>query len=106
MGPAARLVGELRLEFQKRAEESHSAALLRLPNACAPRSPAGIGPARGSSTSTARSWRTATSRDRLHVLDCKFGLKSAHLAEQIRRDGFDASKFRGGLRGVSRARAR
>jgi hypothetical protein len=40
------------------------------------------------------------------VLDCKFGLKSAHLAEQIRRDGFDASKFRGCLRGVSRARAR
>ncbi len=36
-------------------------------------------------------------RDRRYVLYCEFGLKSAHLAESMRRDGYDASNFRGGL---------
>ena len=45
--------------------------------------------------------------DRRYVLYCEFGLKSAHLAEQMRRHGFDASNFRGGLRAlVAHARGR
>jgi tRNA uracil 4-sulfurtransferase len=45
--------------------------------------------------------------DRHYVLYCEFGLKSAHLAEQMRRHGFDASNFRGGLRAlVAHARER
>ena len=39
-------------------------------------------------------------RDRRYVLYCEFGLKSAHLAERMRADGFDAANFRGGLRGL------
>ncbi len=39
-------------------------------------------------------------RDARYVLVCEFGLKSAHLAERMRRDGFDASNFHGGLRGL------
>jgi len=35
--------------------------------------------------------------DRRYLLYCEFGLKSAHLAEQMRRAGFDARHFRGGL---------
>jgi thiamine biosynthesis protein ThiI len=31
------------------------------------------------------------------VLYCEFGLKSAHLAELMRREGLDAYHFRGGL---------
>ena len=45
--------------------------------------------------------------DRRYVLYCEFGLKSAHLAERMRRHGFDASNFRGGLRAlVAHARER
>jgi len=45
--------------------------------------------------------------DRRYVLYCEFGLKSAHLAELMRRNGFDASNFRGGLRAlVAHARER
>jgi len=41
------------------------------------------------------------------VLYCEFGLKSAHLAESMRRDGYDASNFRGGLAAlVALARAK
>ncbi|RIL00837.1 MAG: tRNA 4-thiouridine(8) synthase ThiI [Proteobacteria bacterium] len=39
-------------------------------------------------------------KDRRYVLYCEFGLKSAHLAERMRAEGFDASNFRGALRGV------
>jgi thiamine biosynthesis protein ThiI len=39
-------------------------------------------------------------RDQRYVLYCEFGLKSAHLAERMRQIGFDASNFRGGLRGI------
>ena len=46
-------------------------------------------------------------RDQRYVLYCEFGLKSAHLAERMRRHGFDASNFRGGLRAlVAHARER
>ncbi|MCZ6783592.1 MAG: tRNA 4-thiouridine(8) synthase ThiI [Proteobacteria bacterium] len=36
-------------------------------------------------------------RDHTYVLYCEFGLKSAHLAELMRREGFDAYHFRHGL---------
>ncbi len=36
-------------------------------------------------------------RGRSYVLYCEFGLKSAHLAELMRREGFEAYHFRGGL---------
>ena len=42
-------------------------------------------------------------RARRYVLCCEFGLLSAHLAEQMRRDGFDAWHFRGGQRALMRA---
>jgi thiamine biosynthesis protein ThiI len=46
-------------------------------------------------------------RDRRYVLYCEFGLKSAHLAESMRGDGYDASNFRGGLAAlVALARAK
>jgi rhodanese-related sulfurtransferase len=35
-----------------------------------------------------------------YVLYCEFGLKSAHLAELMRREGFDAAHFRSGLSGL------
>jgi thiamine biosynthesis protein ThiI len=45
-------------------------------------------------------------RDHHYVAYCEFGLKSAHLAERMRAEGFEASNFRGGLRGlVAHARA-
>jgi thiamine biosynthesis protein ThiI len=51
-------------------------------------------------------WRSFA-RERRYVLYCEFGLKSAHLAERMRAEGFDASHFRGGLRQlVAHARAR
>lgn len=44
---------------------------------------------------------------RTYVLYCEFGLKSAHLAERMRKAGFRAHNFRGGLRRlVSHARER
>jgi thiamine biosynthesis protein ThiI len=39
-------------------------------------------------------------RDQRYLLYCEFGLKSAHLAERMRQSSFDASNFRGGLRGI------
>jgi thiamine biosynthesis protein ThiI len=49
----------------------------------------------------------AFARDRRYLLYCEFGLKSAHLAEQMARAGFDARHFRGGLaRLLAHARAR
>jgi thiamine biosynthesis protein ThiI len=36
-------------------------------------------------------------RKQAYVLVCEFGLKSAHLADLMRRDGFEASHFSGGL---------
>jgi thiamine biosynthesis protein ThiI len=41
-------------------------------------------------------------RGRRYVLSCEFGLLSAHLAERMRRDGFDAWHFRGGQRALMR----
>jgi len=42
----------------------------------------------------------ALPRDRRYVLYCEFGLKSEHLAEQMRRAGLEAWNFRGGLKGL------
>jgi thiamine biosynthesis protein ThiI len=44
-------------------------------------------------------WRSFT-KDGRYVLYCEFGLKSAHLAEQMRAGGFDAAHFRGGLKAL------
>ena len=41
-------------------------------------------------------------RSKTYVLYCDFGLKSAHLAEFMRKEGFDASNFRGGTRALMR----
>jgi thiamine biosynthesis protein ThiI len=41
-------------------------------------------------------------RGKTYVLYCEFGLKSAHLAEFMRQEGFDASNFRGGTRALKR----
>jgi thiamine biosynthesis protein ThiI len=41
-------------------------------------------------------------RGKTYVLYCEFGLKSAHLAEYMRKEGFDASNFRGGTRALKR----
>ena len=41
-------------------------------------------------------------RDRAYVLYCEFGLKSAHLAELMVRDGLRAYHFRGGIRAIRR----
>jgi thiamine biosynthesis protein ThiI len=41
-------------------------------------------------------------RSKTYVLYCEFGLKSAHLAEFMRKEGFDASNFRGGTRALMR----
>jgi thiamine biosynthesis protein ThiI len=41
-------------------------------------------------------------RDRVYVLTCEFGLLSAHLAELMRRERFDAYHFKGGLRALRR----
>ncbi len=40
--------------------------------------------------------------DRDYVLTCEFGLKSAHLAEQMRKAGFRAFHLRGGTRALRR----
>jgi thiamine biosynthesis protein ThiI len=42
-------------------------------------------------------WRSFD-RERDYVLVCEVGLRSAHLAEIMRQDGFRASYFRGGLK--------
>ena len=42
-------------------------------------------------------------RDRPYVLVCQYGLMSAHLAERMRKDGFEAFHFRGGTRALRRA---
>jgi thiamine biosynthesis protein ThiI len=41
-------------------------------------------------------------RDQTYVLYCEFGLKSAHLAEFMRKQGFRASNFRGGTKALKR----
>jgi thiamine biosynthesis protein ThiI len=41
-------------------------------------------------------------RSKTYVLYCEFGLKSAHLAEFMSKEGFDASNFRGGTRALRR----
>jgi thiamine biosynthesis protein ThiI len=41
-------------------------------------------------------------RGRRYLLYCELGLKSAHLAEQMRNAGFEAWNFRGGLRALLR----
>jgi len=42
-------------------------------------------------------------RGRRYVLVCQYGLMSAHLAERMRKDGFDAFHFRGGTRALRRS---
>jgi len=42
-------------------------------------------------------------RGRTYVLCCEFGLLSAHLAERMRREGFDAWNFTGGQRALMRS---
>jgi thiamine biosynthesis protein ThiI len=42
-------------------------------------------------------------RSRAYVLTCEFGLLSAHLAERMRREGFDVHHFRGGQRTLMRS---
>ncbi len=42
-------------------------------------------------------------RSRTYVLSCEFGLLSAHLAERMRREGFDVHHFRGGQRALMRS---
>jgi len=44
-------------------------------------------------------------RSRSYVLCCEFGLLSAHLAELMRREGFDAWHFTGGQRALMASRA-
>jgi thiamine biosynthesis protein ThiI len=39
-------------------------------------------------------------RDRMYILYCAHGIQTAHLAEQLQREGVEAYSFRGGLRGV------
>jgi thiamine biosynthesis protein ThiI len=43
-------------------------------------------------------------RGQTYVLYCEFGLKSAHLADLMRREGFEAFHVRGGTRGLKRLR--
>jgi thiamine biosynthesis protein ThiI len=43
-------------------------------------------------------------RSQRYVLYCEFGLKSAHLADLMRREGLDASSFRGGTRALKKLR--
>lgn len=55
----------------------------------------------------ARAASRSFAKDQRYVFYCEFGLKSAHLAERMRADGFDAASFRGGLKSlVALARAR
>ena len=42
-------------------------------------------------------------RGQAYVLVCQYGLMSAHLAERMRKDGFEAFHFRGGTRALRRA---
>jgi thiamine biosynthesis protein ThiI len=42
-------------------------------------------------------------RSQTYVLYCELGLKSAHLAELMRKEGFEAYHFKGGLRALQRA---
>ncbi|MPZ41703.1 MAG: hypothetical protein GEU95_27415 [Rhizobiales bacterium] len=39
-------------------------------------------------------------RDRTYILYCAHGIRTAYLAEQMQRAGFEAYSFRGGLHGV------
>ena len=48
-----------------------------------------------------RSWRSLD-RSKTYVIYCEVGLKSAHLAELMREDGFRASHVRDGLKTVKR----
>jgi thiamine biosynthesis protein ThiI len=41
-------------------------------------------------------------RGKTYVLYCEFGLMSSHLAEQMRREGFDAWHFKGGTKALRR----
>jgi thiamine biosynthesis protein ThiI len=43
-------------------------------------------------------------RNQTYVLYCELGLKSAHLAELMRKEGFQAYHFKGGLRALQRGR--
>jgi thiamine biosynthesis protein ThiI len=42
-------------------------------------------------------------RSRVYVISCEFGLMSAHLAEQMRRQGFEAFHFTGGQKALMRS---
>jgi thiamine biosynthesis protein ThiI len=41
-------------------------------------------------------------RGKKYVLYCEYGLKSAYLAELMRKEGIDALNFRGGTRELKR----
>ncbi len=41
-------------------------------------------------------------RDQTYVLVCAAGLRTAHVAEMLQRQGYDAYSFRGGVRGLRR----
>jgi len=41
-------------------------------------------------------------RDKTYVLYCELGLKSAYLAERMRKEGYRAFNFKGGLKGLMR----
>jgi thiamine biosynthesis protein ThiI len=45
-------------------------------------------------------------RDRVYVLVCEVGLKSAHLAEKMREAGFEAFQLKGGIRALRSAAGR
>lgn len=43
---------------------------------------------------------SALKRDKTYVLYCELGLKSAYLAERMRKEGYRAFNFKGGLKGL------
>ena len=45
---------------------------------------------------------SAFDREKTWIFYCEIGLKSAHLAEVLRRDGYDAVHFKGGLKAIIR----
>jgi thiamine biosynthesis protein ThiI len=46
--------------------------------------------------------RSTFDRGQTYVLYCELGLKSAHLAELMRKEGLEAYHFKGGLRALQR----
>lgn len=48
----------------------------------------------------ARDFKKTLDKDRTYVLYCAHGVQTAHLAERMQREGFEAYSFKGGVRGV------